>query len=275
MRKSVKTEFNYMLTRSSISIKKGAIRKALKRAAPNTIPFSGLEKLKKRDYYTVRLFDKSTDTSFLVKGICDEGLKGYWFQGAGPEHGKCASIPNKYISSFDIKITHYAHELEIRYDTAIYFFLGTYTFKALRAVLKHRFRVWAYSKRKLPRQDRVEVLTWAYGWTLDHDGANATFSPMTFLIHRHGPLIAHHPELEQQKRYYRLILDSLIMSGDLEKSKYGQFCLAPKALATLDNYEETDRRHKDNLRQQRRLGRLTLALVLIGAAQIIAPFLKE
>ncbi|WP_142081681.1 hypothetical protein [Roseinatronobacter monicus] len=84
-----------------------------------------------------------------------------------------------------------------------------------------------------------------------------------------------HPEFKQQMRYYRLVLDSLVASGDLEELKKGQFSLSPKALATLDYYEEADRRHQDNLRQQRRLGWLTFALVLVGATQIAAPFFTE
>lgn len=263
----------HMLTRLKKLILNFAIKNALKRPAPNTIPLSDLQKMRERNYYTIRLFCMSTNDRFIVKRMSNNGLEGYWFSEKDNGAGRDASIPHRSIPLFEVEIKHYARELEIIYNSYFKFLLALFTFKAKRDIWSYRFRVWAYSKKKLPRQDRLEVLAWAYEWNLAH--GHPDFSPVSFLIHRHGQLIVLHPEFKQQMRYYRLVLDSLVASGDLEKLKSGQFSLSPKALATLDYYEEADRRHQDNLRQQRILGWLTFALVLVGATQIAASFFTE
>lgn len=262
-----------MLMKLSVFISRYAIKRALKRAAPDTIPLTGIERLRRRNFYIVWLVDKGADTEFKVESIDTKGVAGYWATTGGA--GNYTSIASKDIPHFDIKITHYAQELELKYESLIQFVWGTISFKAARSILKRRFRVWAYSQKKLSRHDRLEVLTWAYEWTLGQDPTNANFTPVGFLIHRHGHLILEHPELNQQKRYYQIVFKSLVESGDLIESSAGQFSLAPKSLATLDHYEESDRRHNDNLRQQSRLGWLTFALVLIGVGQIVTAFLKE
>lgn len=252
---------------------KAAIQRALNRKAPDTIPLSGMERLRRRDYYTARLRDDSTGENFSVTGVRQEGLDGYWFSGVGS--GREASVPTRFIRSLRLEITHYAQELELRYDSPIGFFWSALTFKARREVWRFRFRVWAFSKKRLPRRDRMEILTWAYNWTLENESRRPSFSPLSFLIHKHGNLIIYHPEKDRLMRYYRVVFESLVASGDLNDIKASwSFCLSPKALDTLDRYEETDRRHADNLRQQRILGWLTFALVLIGAGQIIVAFFE-
>lgn len=253
---------------------KTAIKKALARKAPNTIPLSGKDRLRQRNYYTVRLTDDPSRGRFLVESVRREGLGGYWFCGSGS--GLRASIPNRFITFLHMDITQYAQELELKHRTAIGFFWSKLTFMAQRRLWGFRFSVWAFSKKKLPRQDRMEVLTWAYNWTLESDGANPTFDPLEFLIHKHGELIAFHPERARLMRYYQIVFESLSVTGDFDRKKSSQvFSISPKALATLDRYEETDRRHADNLRQQSILGWLTFGLVLIGLGQIIVAFLES
>ena len=52
----------------------------------------------------------------------------------------------------------------------------------------------------------------------------------------------------------------------ISRDRYYQ--VLPKALATLASYEENDQRHRDLVRQQRILGFLTFALVVVGLLQI-------
>lgn len=262
-----------MLARLNTYITTLAIKNALRRPAPNIIPLSGLQRMRTRDYYTIRFFCKSTNDRFIVKSMENKNLQGYWFSENDQGVGKNASVPNRNIPLFRIEIKHYAQELEITYGTSIEFLLGLLTLKATRDICSYRFCVWVHSKKKLPRQDRLEVLAWAYDWTLGH--SHPDFSLVSFLLDRHGQLIVLHPEFEQQMRYYRLVFNSLVESGDLKKLKSGQFSLSSKALSTLDHYEEADRRHQDNLRQQSRLGWLTLALVVVGVIQIFVLFVAE
>ena len=116
----------------------------------------------------------------------------------------------------------------------------------------------------------MEVLTWAYHRTLDSDVHKTNFNPLGFLIDKHSELIIFHPEKERLIRYYRIVFDSLEASGDFARQKTSSsFSLSSRALSTLDKYEEADRRHTDNIRQQKILGVLTAGLVLIGMGQLV------
>ncbi|MCA0044126.1 hypothetical protein [Celeribacter litoreus] len=260
-----------MLSRIRIFLVKFAISVALKRKAPKQIPLSGIERLRERNYYSVVLREERTQARFRVESVKKQGLEGYWFEFGS--HGQEASLPNQNIKRLHLEIKHYAYELEITHRTGIDFLMACLTFKPQREVLWYRFKVWVFSKKKLPREDRMEVLAWAYEWTLHSEDRKPAFTPQSFLIHKHGDLIMRHPEKDRLMKYYRILFESLVASGDFEDIKsLWSFALLPNALATLDKYEEDDRRHADNLRQQKILGWLTFALVLIGVGQILASF---
>jgi hypothetical protein len=251
------------------NVTRWAIGLALRRPAPAIIPLSNIDKLKERDYYTVSLLDDRDGVQVGISSLDQNGVEGFWSIRRESSEGRPVCIPENEIEKFQIELVHYANELEIRYGTAFEFLLGKYTFLAARAIWRHRLKVWAFSKRKLPRQDRREVLSLAYEWTITNENNEFEFGPQTFLIRKYGILIALHPEFRQQYRYYRLILESLVESGDMKKNN-GTYNLLPKALASLHEYEESDRRHQDQLRQQRILGWLTFALVVVGVFQITA-----
>ncbi|WP_170545264.1 hypothetical protein [Ruegeria arenilitoris] len=251
---------------------KAAIEKALKRKAPNTIPLSGMERLRKRNYYSVHLTDEGNRDRFVVDSVHRKGLEGYWFSGMG--NGMKASVPNRFIAPLSLEIIHYAQELELKHRSALGFFWSILSFKAARELCKHRFRVWRFSNKKLARQDRMEILSWAYTWTLEREDHKPVFTPLSYLRQSHGDFIVFHPEKARLARYYSIVFDSLVASGEFEKAKGAfTYSLSPRAPYTLDRYEESDRRHSDNITQQRMLGRLTFALVLVGVGQIVASVL--
>lgn len=59
------------------------------------------------------------------------------------------------------------------------------------------------------------------------------------------------------------------MSGDLIESN-GAYRLTPRALTTIAEKEEDDRRHQDQVRQKKVLSALTAALVVVGLLQVLA-----
>jgi hypothetical protein len=81
-----------------------------------------------------------------------------------------------------------------------------------------------------------------------------------------------HPDKTRQVGYNELLLSSLEKSGDLEKTKDG-FKLLPKALLTISQYEEDQKKHRENVAQSKAMKWLTLALIIVGLAQAIVVFL--
>lgn len=263
-----------MIADLKILLVKLALKYALKRAAPDRVPLTDKARLPQRNYYSVTLYDALSRGRFLVSDVRREGLDGDWFANLGG--GYMASVPNRFINLLDLEIKHYYKEIEIEYRSALGFIFSFLTFGAHRALCIFRFRIWAFSKKKLPREDRIEVLSWAYKWTIENESHRKVFTPLIFLNKKYGDLVYYHPEKDKLIRHYRIVFESLVASGDLDDVKSSwSFSLSPKALGTLDQYEETDRRHTDNIRQQRILGGLTFALVFIGAVQLAITLLNN
>jgi hypothetical protein len=76
----------------------------------------------------------------------------------------------------------------------------------------------------------------------------------------------HRPDKEELMTYYRLLLESLKASGDLADGRQG-FKLNPQALNTIADFEQEDRRHRDNYKTQRGIFWLTIVLMFVGAIQ--------
>jgi len=83
-----------------------------------------------------------------------------------------------------------------------------------------------------------------------------------------------HPHIDDTQRYYELVLNSLVESGDLERREI-YYSLSPHALVTLSGYEVEERRHRAEIRQQRILGFLTFVLILIGLLQAYVTFVAN
>ena len=79
----------------------------------------------------------------------------------------------------------------------------------------------------------------------------------------YGDRWARHPDNEQLHQYYVLVLDSLVESDDLNLEDNG-YHLSPKALSTLAQFEEDNRKHRDLVIMQKILAALTFALVMVG-----------
>jgi hypothetical protein len=133
-------------------------------------------------------------------------------------------------------------------------------------------RVWerctqsVFNKKKLVRHERIKILQFIFEKTLID--RNFITSPVMLPAEFHSVRYIHHPQSDEQISYSRLILNSLVASGDLQKRDNVSYSLAPKALQTLSAYEEDDRRHRDMLRQQRALNLLTCALIGVGLLQV-------
>lgn len=67
------------------------------------------------------------------------------------------------------------------------------------------------------------------------------------------------------------VLDSLVETSDLQANQNGYQLLA-KAIATLSDFEEDERRHRDQVRNQKILAILTTALVVVGLIQALASY---
>jgi hypothetical protein len=89
---------------------------------------------------------------------------------------------------------------------------------------------------------------------------------MDVMTLRYGYRWASHPEWESHHDQLERQLKMLVETGDLQKDQH-RFLPTGKAIKTLDDSEESDRRHTANFRVQVLLVILTFVSSLMAAAQ--------
>jgi hypothetical protein len=244
-------------------LKKFAIRLAMRRPAPTEIPMARISGRLTRNYFSVYLGDSDEPRKFVVQRINNFGLSGLWFNDPA-QVGNAASIPYDCLKQFDLVIVYYLDELEFLYTSAPGFILKQVSIAPYLSLLQERFIRFLYNKRRLFRSDRIKVLTNILEETLNDDVIGVTASGLLRDLYGHRWIL--HPDNENLHRYYQLLLDSLVESNDLVRQT-GYYTVTPNALTTLAAYEEDDRRHRDQMRQQKVLAFLTLSLVFVGFVQ--------
>ena len=75
-----------------------------------------------------------------------------------------------------------------------------------------------------------------------------------------------HPKGREVEKKLELYLDSLVETGELNKINT-EYVVNGKAIVTIENYEEAERRHLDNIRSQRRMIYLTILLAIFALVQ--------
>lgn len=131
---------------------------------------------------------------------------------------------------------------------------------------KTRAAQWLFNRRDLKAGERIAVLrdVVAAVRNSNHDAVDA-FSLMTS---RHGPQWSRHPNWEQLRRGLNRHLSGLVDTGELRRDAGSQlFIPTGQAYKTLEESDDTDRRHRDNFRLQVAIGALTLVGAFMAAVQ--------
>src|SRR3546814_7419568 len=103
-------------------VRLAAVRTALKRPAPKTIPVTG-PRQKQRNYSAVYL--RAEEARYYVDNACPQGLEGAWFNPAD-RAGWPASVPCSTIPQFELEIYRYSKEDQFTYRSAAKFLLHHY-----------------------------------------------------------------------------------------------------------------------------------------------------
>lgn len=242
-----------------------ALARAMKKPAPERIPLTGYDRLKERDYFQVSLLNE--DQRLLVQSVQEDGVVGLMFEGLGEPNE--VRLQYDHLPDYELEIIHYFDELELRYSRPWWFLLIWWP-RCRWELAKFRYAIWAFARVPLPRDDRMDLLRWAYDWTMEQDFPNPEFELIGFLIQKHGHLVFRHPDEDRLLRHYKLISDSLVSSGDFVDRQLGHYALAPRGLATLDKFAQDTTNHRDNIQQQKAMSKLTRWLVFVAFIQAAA-----
>jgi hypothetical protein len=255
-----------MLLKDKIAVL--ALELALRRPAPSSIPRS-LPKAKGVDSFVIQIGESDEKWPFLANSSNSQGLEGLWWDGDNYSLPCCLAF--KDIGSKRIEITHYISVYEFTYYSPLRFLIAEVSLYHWWFIVRDKIKQAIFNRRKLVRGDRIQVLR----IILEESVQKRDFklSPTMLMGLLYSNRWVFHPDKDSLIRYCYFLLASLAASGDLMEQQ-GSYSLAGKALATISQFEEDYRRHRDLVILQSTLALLTVALVIVGAIQAYVAWIK-
>ncbi|WP_170335227.1 hypothetical protein [Ruegeria arenilitoris] len=244
-----------------------ALRRSLRKRAPPQFAYSSTN-----NYYVPTLWREDTKQSVLVDEITGCSIVGrLWSDNEFSEHFK---IQINELSEWELKVTRFFGYVRKDFETTSKFIAGELTLSTERAWINEKFFQSLYNATLRHRDDRIAVLKKIVEmhYIRALDGVPILYeakkrSIIQLETDHFGQRIYGHPKHDQISARFRLLIESLASSGDLEKVGRHDFKLSAKALVTISDYAQEERRHKDNVRQNQMLFWITVAIALATAAQ--------
>lgn len=239
------------------------LERSLSKACPMRIPRSG-ESGAQVDCYTVAI-DRDGEPYLLVNGLSGDCLSCSEWDGSSYSQGR--KINFSETSSKDFRITHYYGLAEVNYFGLGDFVRGHILNIPYVKIHSHQFLSvldqYFFNKKKLITKQRMELLRFLIDQTLD--GKNS-FELIDLMIKLYTDRWLLHPEGDDQTEKVKLYLNSLIETGELKEVDH-QYILTGLALRTMEEYEEQERKHVEQIKLQRGTLGLTVVIAFLTLVQ--------
>ncbi|WP_146106675.1 MULTISPECIES: hypothetical protein [unclassified Limnobacter] len=245
-----------------------ALRLALRRPAPTRIPRT-LPRAATIDCYVVTLSNSDEGWSMLIESRNDEMVAGSWLN--KDRYDAEATLLPQALRKVEFEGTHFLGPYEFKYHSPVKFVVHQWLRLPYITVLRDRLEQFQFNRQHLVRMDRIAILRHVYEASLETPRREV--SSITVAASIYSNRIFFHPDKNRMLNHCRLLLDSLVASGDLAATGT-VYTLAPTALQTLSQYEEEERRHLDVLSQQCALKWFTFVLIAVGLLQAYITWMK-
>lgn len=245
----------------------------LKSPCDSVIPRSG-EDGESVNCYSVYLYEND-DPYLVVKKINQNTLTGIQWNGQKFDHEKVISLVD--IKKYQVWITHFYGLYTTKYSSIWDFLIHGITkyevFKCNIHNIFNRTSQYVFNKRKFATLDRIEILRSIIDlyFSKNHNG----FSSLDLMTKLYSLKWIVHPQSENQQHKLELFLDSFLISGELKSFNGHEYSVTGKAIATLSEYEEQERRHSESRKLQHIMMWLTAAIVLVGLLQAVINYNKQ
>lgn len=209
--------------------------------------------------------DKGDEPYLVIVAIAGTTLKCIEWDGSRYAIKREASLNEVNLSN--LRITHYYGLSEVRYEGVFDYLVNRITgwpYLKIRVVqVLDRISQYFFNKKKLYTKQRMDLLKFLVARALDGKTDNDPLDLMTGLYTMRWYL---HPQGERQQQKVEFYLDSLVETGELKYVNH-RYVVTGKALKTIEEYEEQERRHTENVKMQWRMMWLTLAVALAAVVQ--------
>lgn len=242
---------------------KRLLPKLVARTCEMPIPRSGSEG-ERVNCFTVYI-EKDRRPYLFVTGVESENL--LCLEWDGDHFSENTFIPLAHIDQKDIFVAHY-------YGLSVVRFTGIYDLVINRLTrwpyikihfmrVAERFGQYIFNKKKLVTKQKVDLLRILLSRHLEGNTSLDSFHLMSDLYTIKWVL---HPDGDAQRRKLALHLDALAHTGELKRQQ-DRYVLTGLALSAIEEYEEQERRHTENVKTQKLMVWLTLAIVLLTLVQ--------
>lgn len=239
------------------------LSKVLKRACESTIPRSGHEGAKVNCFVTS--IDREDEPYLIVISLGGDNLCCIEWDGSRYSIERTISLASLSLS--EIRITHY-------YGHSVIQYFGILDFVRNNLVLWPYFQIhvvrkfgsldqYFFNKKKLITKQRSDLLKLLIARALDGKTDNNPLDLMTDLYSLKWIL---HPHGEEEQRKLEFHLDALVETGELRKFHLS-YAVTGFALRAIEDSEEQERKHTENVKMQRRLVWLTAIIAFLTVVQ--------
>ena len=239
-----------------------------KKLAPETIPRTG-DKAQQVDCVAAYLRAKDSSYSLLIDKVLPNGVEGRLWKEKDEGHTDSSFISYREFSKADLEITHFYKTYNLTYDSTIQMIYKGWSHYYKGLILLGKAQQFVFNKRNLARSEKLETLRAIVDKTVQ--SSDFSTSPIMLNELKYPLHWVYHPDKDLNTSFNKLLLDSLVESGDLKLNNF-QYSLTPQALNTISEFEKDERRHIQLLKQQKWMKILTLLLVLVGGAQVFFTF---
>lgn len=238
------------------------------------IPRSGKEG-EQVNCFTVAI-DKGDDPYLIAQELNGEDLKCVEWNGQSYEVATTVALSSIDPSKF--RITHYYGLATVSYTGIVDFAIGRLTLwpyiKIHCVETVSKLDQYWFNKKKLITKDRIDLLKFL---VVQASTGNSSFDELGLMTQLYSVKWVLHPDQDSQRGKLEFYLESLVDTGELKKVNHKYF-LTGLALRAIDEYEEDERKHTENVKIQRRMIWLTAAiaaLTLVQAGIVKIPTLLD
>ena len=189
----------------------------------------------------VCMYIRANDSSWslLCEGITSKGFIGRYWANSDDHYIVC--LPFSLVKEYEIDINHFISTYDFRYNSLLKYFIGRFLLFSRAEILLDKIEQFFFNKKELLRSERIDVLKIIIELTIDNYSYEISTVQLSTLLYTQKWVF--HPDKDRQLRYNRLLLDSLVHSGDLTRNGSG-YKLTSQALVTISKYEDDQRMHK-------------------------------
>ncbi|OMG88022.1 hypothetical protein [Achromobacter xylosoxidans] len=240
-----------------IWLMKYALKKALARPSPDTIPLAPKSRLVGRNCATTYILGVSVERYWLIDKIDGEQVQLRDLESPGNPVPGSAKLRD--MRRANVRVVVYFEQLEWEFNSlyryAWFAFVGQLRFRATLDNVLQRLA----NRASLPTLERIHALEVACE-RASRGEKNLTLRHILPIKGRqHG-----HPDLPNAFKFHQFVLDSLVHTGEIRElpNDLGNYEILPKALVTLEQYRREERRIKA---QSNAAFWTAVAAVIIGA----------